>query len=93
MFGFLERLPEATEFHHGYEKSEGVKIGYAIVDNALVNVLFGEKSPRPRYEIGVGGRGSLFMEEQEFRNLLSSMIKVFETRSPGYVPPPESSAE
>lgn len=86
MFDFLRRLPTA-EVTGKFEKSPGVTIDGAFRQNALVNVLFGEKVPRVTYTIGVNGRGSLVMEEEEFRDLLTTMIKMFEVRSPGYVAP------
>lgn len=86
MFDFLARLPVA-ETTGEFPKSPGVNIDATFLRNALVNVLSGEKVPNTTYTIGVNGRGSLVMEEAEFRDLLSSMIKMFEVRSPGYVPP------
>lgn len=86
MFSFLNRFSKAE--HVGvFEKTPGINIDGAWKGNALVNILFGEKVPRITYTIGVNGRGSLVVEEQEFRDLLMSMILVAETRSPGYVPP------
>lgn len=91
MFDFLKRFAAAE--HVGvFEKTPGVNIDGAFLRNALVNVLFGEKVPAVTYTIGVNGRGSLVVEEQEFRDLLMSMIKMAEVRSPGYFPPAESNA-
>lgn len=86
MFDFLKRLPVA-QITGVFEKSPGVNIDGSFLRNALVNVLFGEKVPRITYTIGMSGRGSLVMEEEEFRDLLTTMIKMFEVRSPGYVAP------
>ncbi len=86
MFDFLRRLPVAN-ITGVFEKTPGVNIDATFLRNALVNVLFGEKVPRVTYTVGVNGRGSLVVEEDEFRDLLAGMIKMFEVRSPGYVAP------
>jgi hypothetical protein len=84
MFDFLNRFRPAE--HVGvFEKNPGINIDGAFVGDALVNVLFGEKVPQITYTIGVGGRGSLVVAEQEFRDLLMSMVKMAEVRSPGYM--------
>lgn len=86
MFSFLNRFSKAE--HVGvFEKTPGINIDGSWKGNALVNVLFGDKVPRITYTIGVNGRGSLVVEEQEFRDLLMSMILMAEVRSPGFVPP------
>lgn len=86
MFDFLKRFTPAE--HVGeFEKTPGINIDGAWLREALVNVLSGEKVPQVTYTIGVQGRGSLVVAEQEFRDLLMAMIKMAEVRSPGYVPP------
>lgn len=83
-FDFLKRLPDA-QLSGEIEKSPGVLINGAWSGNhALVNVLYGEKLPQPTYTIGITGRGTLQIGEQEFRDLLSAMLAVFEVRSPGF---------
>jgi len=83
-FAFLARLPDA-EMSGVIDKAPGVQIdGAWSGQHALVNVLFGEKMPEPTYTIGITGRGTLQMSEQEYRDLLSSMLAVFESRSPGF---------
>jgi len=83
-FAFLARLPEA-HMSGVVDKAPGVQIDGAWAgDHALVNCLFGEKMPQPTYTIGITGRGTLQMGEQEFRDLLSAMLAVFESRSPGF---------
>jgi hypothetical protein len=83
-FAFLSRLPDA-EMSGVVDKAPGVKIDGAWAgQHALVNCLFGEKVPQTTYTIGITGRGTLQMGEQEFRDLLSSMLAVFESRSPGF---------
>lgn len=83
-FSFLCRLPDA-QMSGVVEKSPGVQIDGAWAgEHALVNVLFGEKVNQPTYTIGITGRGTLQMPEQEFRDLLSAMLAVFESRSPGF---------
>jgi hypothetical protein len=88
-FEFLRSLPEAG-YVGAFEKSPGINIDGAFIGNALVNILFGEKVPAKTYTIGVNGRGSLVMEEQEFRDLLASMIKTFESQKLGFVPPAQT---
>jgi hypothetical protein len=58
----------------------------------LVNILYGEKVPQRTYTIGVNGRGSLVVDEQEFRDLLMSMVKSAEVLTLGYVAPAAPSA-
>ena len=83
-FYFLCRLPEA-QMSGIVDKAPGVQIDGAWAgEHALVNVLFGEKVAQPTYTIGITGRGTLQMPEQEFRDLLSAMLAVFESRSPGF---------
>lgn len=83
-FHFLTRLPDA-QMSGVVEKQPGVMIDGAWAGNhALVNALFGEKVPQTTYTIGITGRGTLQMGEQEFRDLLSAMLAVFESRSPGF---------
>lgn len=83
-FRFLTRLPDA-QMSGVVEKSPGVNIDGAWTgQHALVNCLFGSKVPETTYTIGITGRGTLQMSEQDFRDLLSSMLAVFESRSPGF---------
>ena len=83
-FAFLTRLPDA-QMSGVVDKAPGVQIdGAWSGEHALVNVLFGEKVPVPTYTIGITGRGTLQMTEQDFRDLLSAMLAVFESRSPGF---------
>ena len=83
-FSFLTRLPDA-ELSGSVEKAPGVMIdGAWSGERALTNVLYGEKVAEPTYTIGITGRGTLQMGEQEFRELLSAMLGLFESRSPGF---------
>lgn len=86
MFDFLKRFRPA-EHVGAFEQSPGINIDGAFVGNALVNILFGENVPQRTYTVGVGGRGSLVVAEQEFRDLLMSMLKTAEVMTLGYVPP------
>jgi hypothetical protein len=82
-FEFLARLPDA-QMSGEVVREPGVLINGAWCGkHALVNVLYGDKMPNPTYTIGIAGRGTLQMAEQEFRELLSSMLALFEMRSPG----------
>jgi hypothetical protein len=82
-FEFLSRLPDA-QLSGEVERADGVLINGAWCGkHALVNVLYGDKMPNPTYTIGIAGRGTLQMAEQEYRELLSSMLALFEMRSPG----------
>lgn len=86
MFDFLKRFRPAE--HVGvFEKTPGINIDGAFVGNALVNILFGDNVPQRSYTIGVGGRGTLCLAEQEFRDLLMSMVKTAEVMTLGYVAP------
>lgn len=83
-FDFLKRLPDA-QMSGEVAKSPGVMINGAWCgQHALVNVLYGDDVAQTTYTIGITGRGTLQMGEQEFRDLLSSMIALFEIRSPGF---------
>lgn len=83
MFDFLKRFA-AAEHVGAFEKHPGVTIDGAWLRDALVNVLYGPKVPQRTYTIGHNGRGSLVLAEQEFRDLLMSMIKMAEVMTPGY---------
>lgn len=85
-YDFLDRLPASTMTGE-FERSPGVNINGTFAGNALVNVLSGTNVPTTTYTVGIGGRGSLVMEEQEYRDLLSSMLFLFEARSPGFISP------
>lgn len=91
MFDFLKRFRPA-EHVGAFEKTPGITIDGAFVGNALVNILYGEKVPQRTYTIGVNGRGSLVVDEQEFRDLLMSMVKSAEVLTLGYVAPAAPSA-
>ena len=84
-FHFLTRLPDA-QMSGIVEKAPGVMIDGAWAgQHALANCLFGDKVPQTTYTIGITGRGTLQMGEQEFRDLLSAMLALFESRSPGFI--------
>lgn len=83
-FDFLKRLPDA-QLSGEVAKGPGVMINGAWSgEHALVNVLYGENVTQTTYTIGITGRGTLQMGEQDFRTLLSSMLAIFEVRSPGF---------
>jgi hypothetical protein len=83
-FDFIARLPQA-ELSGEVVKSEGVMISGAWSgQHALVNILYGDNVPVNTYTIGITGRGTLQMPEQEFRDLLSSMLAMFEARTLGF---------
>lgn len=80
---FLNRLP-TTNLSGPVEKSDGVMIeGAWTGEHALVNILYGDEVPQNTYTIGITGRGTLQMPEQEFRDLLSAMLGLFESRAAG----------
>ena len=83
-FEFLTRLPDA-QLTGDFEKSPGVTISGAWTgNNALVNCLHGDAVKERTYTIGISGRGTLQIPEQEYRDLLSSMISMFEYMSPNF---------
>jgi hypothetical protein len=83
-FDFLKRLPDAN-LSGAVERADGLMIdGAWCGDHALVNVLYGDKMPGATYTLGIAGRGTLQMTEQDFRDLLSAGLALFEARSPGF---------
>jgi len=80
-FAFINRLPEAT-ITQPFEKHTGVFVQAALVEgpgrNVFVEVISGPKVPVRTYTVNVGGRGALVIAEQEFRDLLSSGLALFE---------------
>lgn len=86
-FDFLKRLPDAT-LTEPYEKHPGIFIQAALIEgpgrNVFIEAIFGPNVPQVTYTVNVGGRGSLVIPEQEFRDLLSSGLALFEARSPGF---------
>lgn len=88
-FDFLKRLPDAT-ITEAFEKHPGIFIQAALVEgpnhNVFIEVIFGPKAPQVTYTLNIGGRGALVFGEQEFRDILSAGLALFEVRSPGSVP-------
>ena len=97
-FAFLARLPDAT-ITQPFEKHEGVFIQGAFIEGVgrtvVIETVFGPKVPAPIYTLNIGGRGSLVMDEQQFRDIASAAIALFEVRqSPGKTEPtPVSTAD
>ena len=83
-FAFIARLPEAA-ITQPYEKHPGVFIQAALIEgpgrNVFIEAIFGPNVPTVTYTVNVGGRGSLVIAEQEFRDLLSSGLALFEIRT------------
>lgn len=83
-FAFIARLPEAT-LTQPVEKHPGVFIQAALIEgpgrNVFIEAIFGPKVPTVTYTVNVGGRGALVIAEQEFRDLLSSGLALFEVRT------------
>jgi hypothetical protein len=81
---YLNRLPEAT-ITQPYEKHPGIFVQAALVEgpgrNVFIEAIFGPNVPVTTYTINVGGRGALVIAEQEFRDLLSSALFLFEIRT------------
>lgn len=93
-FDFLKRLPDA-QITGDFEQSPGIKINGAFCEksNVLVNVMHGPKVPQITWTLSVAGRGALVMGEQEFRDLLSAGLALFEVRSPGFSAPEPTSPQ
>ena len=97
-FDFLTKLPDAT-VTEPYEKHPGIFISAALVEgagrNIFIEAIHGDNVPQPTYTLNVGGRGSLVFGEQEFRDILSASLALFEVRQPGFSkdgPTPPSAA-
>lgn len=98
-FAFISRLPDAT-LTAPFEKHPGVFISAALVEgkgrNVIIETLHGEAVREPVYTLNVGGRGSLVIGEQEFRDIVSAGLAMFEARQKGFdieFPTPTSAAE
>lgn len=83
---FFDRLPKAHSTGE-FQKAPGVSIDGTFCNNALINVIHGDNVPVKTYTVGVNGRGSLVMEEGEFRDLLAAAALLFDSRQLGYVTP------
>lgn len=94
-FAFIARLPEAT-ITQPYEKHPGVFIQAALIEgpgrNVFIEVIYGPKVPAVTYTVNVGGRGALVIPEQEFRDLVSIGLALFEIRTTGKEEPTSTSA-
>lgn len=97
-FKFLARLPDAT-LTQPFEKHTGIFVTAGLVEgkgrNVFIECIHGDKVPVVTYTLNVGGRGALVFGEQEFRDILSSGLALFEARQPGFYqdgPTPMSSA-
>ena len=97
-FDFLTRLADAT-VTAPFEKHPDIFVSAALVEgpgrNVFIECIHGDKVPQITYTLNVGGRGALVIGEQEFRDILSAGLALFETRSPGFfkdAPTPLSSA-
>ena len=86
-FKFISRLPDAT-ITPPFEKHPGILISAALVEgkgrNVFIECVHGDKVPQVTYTLNVGGRGALVFGEQEFRDILSAGLALFETRQPGF---------
>jgi len=94
-FDFITRLPEAS-ITQPYEKHPGIFIQAALIEgpgrNVFIEAIFGPNVPTVTYTVNVGGRGSLVIAEQEFRDLLSSGLALFEIRTTASEAPTPTSA-
>lgn len=97
-FAFIARLPDAT-VTQPFEKHEGIFIQAALIEgkgrNVFIECVSGPAVPTPVYTLNVGGRGSLVLGEQEFRDIASAALALFEIRqSPVKTEPtPRAAAE
>lgn len=87
-FDFITRLPDAV-ITPPFEKHPGIFIQAAMVEgkghNVFIEVIYGPKCPQVTYTLNIGGRGALVFGEQEFSDLLSSGLALFEVRSLSFV--------
>jgi hypothetical protein len=94
-FDFIARLPEAT-ITAPFEKHPGIFVQAALIEgpgrNVFIEVIYGPNVPVVTYTVNVGGRGALVIAEQEFRDLVSSGLALFEIRSTGKDAPTSTSA-
>lgn len=77
----IKRLPHA-EVTEPFEKSPGVFIQSALVEGkgkqVFIETVFGPEVPQQVYTLNIGGRGALVFPEQEFRDILASMLVLYE---------------
>lgn len=82
-FAFIARLPDAT-ITEEFEKHPGIFIRAALCEgkdrNVFIECVYGPQVPVPVYTLNVGGRGSLVLGEQEFRDIVSASLALFEGR-------------
>lgn len=98
-FAFIARLPQAT-LTPPFEKHPGVFISASLVEGkgrqVVIETLHGDTVREPVYTLNVGGRGSLVVAEQEFRDIVSAGLAMFEARQKGFsieFPTPVASAD
>ena len=76
----IKRLPSATTTG-SYEKTEGVFIESALVEGkgkqVFVETVYGPNVPTQVYTLNIGGRGALVFPEQEFRDILASLLALY----------------
>ena len=88
-FAFIMRLPDAT-VTPPFEKHPGVFIQAGLVEGEGHNVVFEKVSGEgfaKTYTLNIGGRGALVFGEQEFRDLLSAGLALFELGQTGRAEP------
>lgn len=87
-FAYITKLPQATLSGPPFEKHPGIFISAALVEgkgrNVFIEAVHGPNVPQPVYTLNVGGRGSLVFGEQEFRDIASAALALFEARLTGY---------
>lgn len=82
-FAFIARLPDAV-ITQPFEKHPGIFIQAALIEgpgrNIFIECVFGPEVPQVTYTLNVGGRGALVFGEQEFRDIASASLALFEVR-------------
>lgn len=72
----LNGLPEAPSSPPAMV-GPGINVDSSLLGNALANRLHGENVPVTSYVIGINGRGTLNIPEEEFDNLIAVMVRVY----------------
>lgn len=89
-YAFLSRLPDAIVTER-FEKHPGIFISAALVEgkgrNVFLERIDGPGVPEVTYTLNIGGRGALVYGEQEFRDIVSIGLTMFEVNQPGFVAP------
>lgn len=95
-FAFIARLPDAT-ITEGFEKHPGIFIRAALIEgpgrNVFIECVYGPAVPTVTYTLNVGGRGALVFGEQEFRDIVSAGLALFEGRQTDFSREPTERAK